>query len=318
MEILSQSNILSHNVLTAINFNLFTRFFNLILNSVTSPAFYNIYIKLPTQSTPLNPYISENPKFYPFFKGALGALDGTHICARPPVSARSCYRNHKSGVSQNVLTATTFNMHFCYILSGWEGSASDGGVFHDACVHDLELPDGKYYLADAGYPICDALLVPFHGVRYHPGVGKLWFEVCLDYYFQTYYNPDLLDRPQNYKELYNLRHSQAWNIVERIFGVAKKHFAIIWETNQYPMLTQAKIVSACGVTHNFIRTFDPDDMPEPLEPEDQVTSPALYTGELGAGSIGHPETCRASKQREDIANAMWLSYQMEFQDSGQV
>ena len=52
-------------------------------------------------------------------------------------------------------------MHFFYILSGWEGSASDGGVFHDAHVHDLEIPDGQYYLADAGYPICDALLVPF-------------------------------------------------------------------------------------------------------------------------------------------------------------
>src|SRR5882724_1996324 len=58
------------------------------------------------------------------------------------------------------MVATTFDMHFFYILSGWEGSASDGGVFHDAYVHDLEIPDGKYYLADAGYPICDALLVP--------------------------------------------------------------------------------------------------------------------------------------------------------------
>jgi len=110
-----------------------------------------------------------------------------------------------------------------------------------------------------------------------------------------------LDRPQNYKELYNLRHSQARNIVERIFGVAKKHFSILWETNEYPILTQAKIVSACGVTHNFIHTFDPDDMPEPVEPEG--ISPALYTGNLGAGSIGHPETCRASKQREDIAKS---------------
>jgi len=122
-----------------------------------------------------------------------------------------------------------------------------------------------------------------------------------------------LDRPQNYKELYNLRHSQACNIVERIFGVAKKHFSILRETNEYPMLTQAKIVSACGVTHNFIRNFDPDDMPEPVEPEG--ISPALYTGDLGAGSIGPQETRRASKQREDIAKAMWLSYQ-EFQERG--
>ena len=58
-------------------------------------------------------------------------------------------------------------MHFCYILSGWEGSACDGGVFHDARVHYFEIPEGKFYLADAGYPLCDVLLVPFRGVRYH-------------------------------------------------------------------------------------------------------------------------------------------------------
>jgi len=164
---ISKYHYLSLNLLTATDFYLFIRCFNLILNSVTSPAFYNIYIKQPTLTTPLDPYIANNPKFYPFFQDALGAIDGTHICARPPASARARYRNHKSGLSQNVLAATTFNMHFCYILSGWEGSASDGGVFHDARVHDFVIPEGKFYLADAGYPLCDVLLVPFRGVRYH-------------------------------------------------------------------------------------------------------------------------------------------------------
>jgi len=83
-----------------------------------------------------------------------------------------------------------------------------------------------------------------------------------------------LDRPQNYKELYNLRHSQAKNMVERIFGVAKKCFAILWETNEYPMPTQAKIVSACGVMHNFIHTYDPAEVLEPCESEAVDTSPA--------------------------------------------
>src|SRR5882672_4632600 len=119
----------------------FIRCFNQILNAVTSPAFYKTCMKLPTQSTPLDPYITNNPKLFPFFKCALSALDATHISACPPSSDQSRYCNHKGGVSQNVLAATTFDMHFFYILSGWEGSASDGGVFHDACVHDLEIPD---------------------------------------------------------------------------------------------------------------------------------------------------------------------------------
>ena len=83
------------------------------------------------------------------------------------------------------------------------------------------------------------------------------------------------------------------------------------------MLTQAKIVSACGVIHNFICTFDPDVIPDPVEPQDEATPRSQCIEELGAGSIAHPETCRASKQREDISKAIWLSYQKEMQERGQ-
>ena len=137
------------------------RCFNSILVAVTSPGFYNTYVQLPTEDTPLQTYISNNPKFFPFFEGAHGALDGNHILAHPCVQDCVHYCNHESGVSQNVIAACTFDMYFCYILSGWEGSASDGGVFHDAHAHDLVIPKGQYYLADAGYAMCDALLVPF-------------------------------------------------------------------------------------------------------------------------------------------------------------
>ena len=164
------------------DFCMFVRCFKTILNAITSPAFYNSYVNLPTQMTPMDSYIADNPKFYPFFQGALRALDGTHISAHPPASDQAHYRNCKGGVSQNVLAATTFNLHFCYIHSGWEGSASDGGVFHDACVHDMVIPPGKYYLADAGYPICDALLVPFCGVQYHLWeweISGLWYVLIM-------------------------------------------------------------------------------------------------------------------------------------------
>ena len=209
-------------------------------------------------------------------------------------------------------------MHFCYILSGWEGSASDGGVFHDARLHDLVIPAGKYYLADAGYPICDALMVPFHGVWYHlwewesSGLQYVLIMASLQAFI------DLLDRPQNYKELYNLRHSQARNVVERIFGVAKKCFAILRETNEYPMPTQAKIVTGCGVIHNFICTYDPDDMPEPWVPDTILSSLAQSSDTHGSGNIGFQENGHATMHREDISQAMWLSYQEELEQRRQV
>ena len=51
------------------------------------------------------------------------------------------------------------------MLSGWEGSAADATVYHDARVHELTIPPGKYYLADTGFPSCPELLVPFRGQR---------------------------------------------------------------------------------------------------------------------------------------------------------
>ncbi|CAN6459809.1 unnamed protein product [Victoria cruziana] len=46
-------------------------------------------------------------------------------------------------------------MHFHYVLAGWEGSATDSRVLYHALdieVNPLIIPEGKYYLADGGYP----------------------------------------------------------------------------------------------------------------------------------------------------------------------
>jgi len=153
-------------------------------------------------------------------------------------------------------------------------------------------------------------------------VGKQWFAVCNVHGLIFYALSDLLDRPQYHKELYNLRHSQAQNVVERIFGVAKKH--ILWETNEYPMPTQAKIVSACGVMHNFIQTYDPDEVLEPCEPEAETHSLQKSQGDLGLATLrgqrpaelpsrgrALPEPCglptRRSWRREGRFRMHWIA-----------
>lgn len=40
-------------------------------------------------------------------------------------------------------------------------------MYHDGRLTDLTIPVGKYFLADAGFPICDGLLIPYRGIRYH-------------------------------------------------------------------------------------------------------------------------------------------------------
>ena len=101
------------------------RTFHCLLNMVISTIFYNHYVKLPPHDqTP--PEIQGNPKLYPFFKDCHGAIDGTHIDAFVPDDAVTHYHNCKGTLSQNVLTACTCDMHFCYVLPGWGGSAADG------------------------------------------------------------------------------------------------------------------------------------------------------------------------------------------------
>jgi hypothetical protein len=133
----------------------------------SSAPFYNQYVHLPPVGAPTPPKIRNNPKFYPFFKDALSAIDGTHINCNAMAEMRQAARDRKGSITQNCLAICRFDMKFYYIFSGWDGSAADSTMFYDARITDLHIPAGKYYLADAGFPICDALLIPKRGVRYH-------------------------------------------------------------------------------------------------------------------------------------------------------
>ena len=138
-----------------------------MLDAVTNPAFLRTVIHLPDGDTPLSPLIRNNPKFYPFFKYAKGAIDGTHVSAHVPAHIRARYRDREGNITHNFIAACTFEMLFCYLFVGWEGSAADSYLFEKARETTFAVPKGCYYLADAGFPSCDVLLVPYHGVRYH-------------------------------------------------------------------------------------------------------------------------------------------------------
>jgi hypothetical protein len=133
----------------------------------SSHPFYTDNVHLPTATDPISSRIRNNTKFWPYFKNALGALDGSHIHCAPPASERPFHRNRKGFVSQNCLFGCSFDLRFVYALTGWEGSAADARIYEDACSKDLDIPDGKYYLADAGFPACPQLIIPYRGPRYH-------------------------------------------------------------------------------------------------------------------------------------------------------
>jgi hypothetical protein len=137
-----------------------------MLHIFSSAPFYTTYVHLPDDNE-VHPKIHDNPRFWPFFKYAIGALDGSHIHAAPTAFERAAYRNRKGFMSQNCLFTCNFDLYFTYALTGWEGSATDARIYQDACTKGLQIPDGKYFLADAGFPLRPELLVPYRGVRYH-------------------------------------------------------------------------------------------------------------------------------------------------------
>jgi len=133
------------------------------------------------------------------FKDCLGAADGTHIHAHIPDGNQVRYRNRKGDISQNVLGMCTFDELFCYVLPGWEGSAHDSRVLQAALDDDLVPSPGSYYLVNASYGLRSGFLPPYRGVRYH-----------LKEQHQSQ------QKPRNKEELFNLRHAQLRNVVERL------------------------------------------------------------------------------------------------------
>ncbi|XP_039140531.1 uncharacterized protein LOC120277754 [Dioscorea cayenensis subsp. rotundata] len=158
-------------------------------------------------STQIQPYIVARSKLYLYFKDCIGALDGTHIHASVPTYEVAAFRGRKPYPTQNVLTVVDFDLRFTYILAGWEGSAHDSLVLRDALErpNGLKVPEGKYYVVDAGYATRPGFIPPYRGVRYH----------LKEFGSRT---------PANSKELFNLRHSSARTSIERAFGSLKDGF----------------------------------------------------------------------------------------------
>lgn len=145
---------------------IWTRAFHRILNMLVSKEFYEVYVKLPpADETPKE--IHGDCQFYPFFAKCRGAVDGSLLDAFVSAADMAQYWSRKGRISTNLFAACRFSLLFCYILSGWEGSAADSQIFDNARRTDFPIAPGTYYLGNAGFPLCDALLVPYHSVRYH-------------------------------------------------------------------------------------------------------------------------------------------------------
>ena len=104
---------------------------------------------------------------FKYFDKCISAIDGTHIHVFSSSTDHMFMHNRKGFLSQNCLFACDFDFFFIYSLCEWDGSVTDGALWRDAFVNDIQVPLNKYLLGDAGFPLCGVLLVPYRGVCYH-------------------------------------------------------------------------------------------------------------------------------------------------------
>ena len=249
---------------------------------------------MPQSNTSLSSRIARNPKYYPFFKDCIGALDGSHISAFIPLSKQAAWRNRKGSISQILLAACDIDIYFVYILAGWEGTANDRRVLNDATNKGFIAPSGKYYLADAGYSTTLMTLVLYRGVRYH-----------------LKEQAQQASKLQTKQELFNLRHSSLRNIIELLFGVIKRRFRILQTAPEHPMRTQVGMIYALTALNNFIYHHNnsiSDNIDNEITSEEASNDVEDKDEEDESSNHLEKDSKVVNAKREDIATQMWIQY----------
>uniref|UniRef100_A0A6N2MQ14 DUF8040 domain-containing protein n=1 Tax=Salix viminalis TaxID=40686 RepID=A0A6N2MQ14_SALVM len=139
--------IIGHNLRTRAVQELFrysgetiSRHFNNVLNAIMAISLD--FFQPPGSDIP--PEILEDPRFYPYFKDCVGAVDRIHIPVMVGIDEQGPF-------------------------PGWEGSASDLRVLNSALTrrNKLQVPEGKYYLVDSKYANMPGFIAPYNGVLCH-------------------------------------------------------------------------------------------------------------------------------------------------------
>ena len=287
------------------------RSFKAVVHAFTSPGYYYHWVRMPTGLQPHPTNLMNDSRFNPYLKDCIGAIDGTFIPCRVRAEDHPRYRCRKKTISMNVLACCTFDLRFCYVLAGWEGTANDHRVYREALASDLRIPKGRYFLGDAGYSPTAGTMTPYRGVKYHL---KEWGRANL--------------KPQSPTELFNLRHSSARNVIERIFGVIKNKFKILDRGCWFDIQTQAAVVLSLCALHNNLREYSDSelDIPEPFPSDWRITRGNLPANshfqpteeredlemreeERSMTSLEKKEKAAMLAKREEVAQGMWEGYQ---------
>ncbi|PKA56016.1 hypothetical protein AXF42_Ash014688 [Apostasia shenzhenica] len=192
------------------------------------------------------------------------------------------------------MAAVNFDRQFVYIGTGWEGSAADMRILRCACERGgFTVPDGKYYLVDSGYANTQKFISPYRGLKYH--LGEFGPKA-----HRNYTGPE---------EMFNHRHAQLRNTVERTFGIWKKRFPILKNMKSFSFDVQVDIVMACAIIHNYIAQFHLTDayLHVDVDSEEEACGITQSVDDnLFEEMISVGDSNKGALLRTQIKNEMWL------------
>ncbi|CAH9128368.1 unnamed protein product [Cuscuta epithymum] len=194
-------------------------------------------------------------------------------------------------IATNVLGVCNTQMQFIYVSPGWEGSVADGRVLRDALTRRFRVPQGCYYLVDGGYGNCEGFLAPYRGQMYH---------------LSEWQNNR---QPHNAREYFNMKLSQARNVIERGFGLLKNRWAILRSGSWYSIRVTCKIIMTCALLHNFIRREHDIDPMEDNDIEEEEDVDEEEDAEVHWGGVDLRPTEAWTAFREDLATEMYTVWQ---------
>ena len=112
--------------------------FHEVLNCLHKLAKNNIKVRDPTFSTE-HERIKED-RFWTYFKGAIGAIDGSHVKVEVPAEEVVNHTCQHGYTSQNILTVCDFDMRFIFTVANWPGSAQDSRILNHALANCSSFP----------------------------------------------------------------------------------------------------------------------------------------------------------------------------------
>jgi hypothetical protein len=133
----SQSFSQVENRFTRSTWTVHTKFYE-VLNCMRQLAKENIKPIDPTFSSEHDKVKEDH--FWPYFKDAIGAIDGSHIQVEVPTEERVNYICRHGNTTQNVLAICDFDMRFTFAVTRWPGSAHHTRILNHALANFPSFP----------------------------------------------------------------------------------------------------------------------------------------------------------------------------------